>query len=74
MTRSSWNAPGQFVVHQPGYPEGIGINANTAAALALPEGTVVAFRPYLMLRTADGSCVPWVPTVSDVLADDWKGA
>jgi hypothetical protein len=32
---------------------------------------VCVFRPYLMLRTADGSFVPWAPTVSDVLATDW---
>jgi hypothetical protein len=74
MTRDSWNAPGQFVVIQAGYPDGIPINANTARATGLPEGTVCRFRPYLMLRTADGSFVPWQPTVSDVLAGDWAVA
>jgi hypothetical protein len=70
-TREGWNASGQFVVLQAGYPDGIGINANTAAATGVLEGTVCRFRPYLMLRTADGSFVPWAPTVSDVLAEDW---
>jgi Protein of unknown function (DUF2829) len=71
LTRETWNAPGQFVVLQAGYPDGIPINANTARATGIPEGTVCRFRPYLMLRTADGSFVPWAPTVSDVLAEDW---
>ena len=71
ITRAGWNGPGQYVAYQPGYPDGIGINANTAAATGLPEGTVCSFRPYLMLRTADGSFVPWVPSISDVLAEDW---
>jgi hypothetical protein len=46
--RTGWNAEGQYVVLQKGYPDGIG-----------------------MLRTADGSFVPWQPTVTDVLAEDW---
>lgn len=78
VMRVGWNAPGQYVVLQRGYPEGIAINRNTADATGLPEGTVCIFRPYFMLRTADGSFVPWAPTVSDCLAQDWmvkqKGA
>ena len=71
IAREGWNAGGQFVVLQKGYPDGIAINANTAEATGIPQGTVRVFRPYLMLHTADGSFVPWAPTVSDVLADDW---
>lgn len=71
VTRAGWNAPGQFVVLQKGYPDGIALNANTAEATGLKEGTVRVFRPYLMLQAADNSFVPWVPTVSDVLAEDW---
>lgn len=71
ITRATWNAPGQYVVLQKGYPDGIPINANTAEATGIPQGTVCVFRPYLMLCTADGSFVPWAPTVSDVLAEDW---
>lgn len=74
ITRAGWNAPGQFVAYQKGYPNGIAINANTAEATGLPEGTVCVFRPYLILRTADGSFVPWQPTSSDVLALDWMVA
>ncbi len=69
--REGWNAGGQWVVLQRGYPNGIAINQNTAEATGIPEGTVKVFRPYLMLHTADGSFVPWAPTVSDVLAEDW---
>ncbi|MFI6495953.1 DUF2829 domain-containing protein [Nonomuraea typhae] len=74
VTRRGWNANGQYVVMQDGYPEGIAINANTARATGLAEGTVCRFRPYLMLHTTDGSFVPWQPTVSDVLAEDWQYA
>jgi len=71
LARDGWYAAGQFVVLQAGYPEGIPINRNTAVATGIPEGTVCRFRPYLMLRAAEGSFVPWAPSVSDVLADDW---
>lgn len=74
LAREGWNAGDQFVVLQNGYPDGIAINANTAEATGIPQGTVCRFRPYLMLRAADGSFVPWAPTVSDVLADDWTTA
>lgn len=72
ISREGWNAGGQFAVLQPGYPDGIPINANTAAATGIPQGTVCRFRPYLMLCAADGSFVPWAPSVSDVLAEDWS--
>ena len=29
-------------------------------------------RPYLYLCPIDGALVPWVPTQSDVLAEDWR--
>jgi len=72
VTRTGRNGPGQYVTLQKGYPDGIAINANTAEATGLAEGTVCRFRPYLMLATADGSFVPWSPSTSDALAEDWQ--
>lgn len=74
MARSGWNGADMFVVLQAGYPDGIAINQNTAEATGIEQGTVCRFRPYLMLRAADGSFVPWAPSVSDVLAEDWVTA
>ena len=71
LSRSGWNGSGMFTVYQPGYPNGISINENTQKALNMPAGTIVKFRPYLLLKTVDGSCVPWVPSISDILAEDW---
>lgn len=72
ISREGWNAAGQYAVLQKGYPDGIPISANTAEVTGIELGTVCVFRPYLMLCTADGSFVPWAPTVSDVLAEDWS--
>lgn len=71
ISRTGWNGDGMYVVFQKGYPDGIAINANTAQATGIPQGTVCVFLPYLMMRTVDGSFVPWVISQTDVLADDW---
>jgi hypothetical protein len=71
VTRTGWNGSGMWVTYQRGYPDGIAINANTAEATGIPEGTVCKFRPYLMMRTADGEFMPWVASQTDLLATDW---
>lgn len=72
ITRAGWNGNGMYLVYQPGYPDGIAINANTAKATGIPQGTIKSFRPYLMMLTAQGDFVPWVASQSDILADDWE--
>jgi len=69
--RSGWNGKGMYVVFQKAYPNGIPINANTAEATGIPEGTVCRFLPYLMMKTADGAFVPWLASQTDILASDW---
>jgi len=69
--RSGWNGKDMYVVLQKGYPNGIPINKNTSEATGIPEGTVIKFLPYLMMKTVDGSFVPWLASQTDILADDW---
>lgn len=69
--RRGWNGQGMFVVLQKGYPDGIAINANTAESTGIAKGTVMAFQPYLMFKTAEGTFVPWVASQTDLLAYDW---
>jgi hypothetical protein len=72
ITRKGWNGPNQYVVLQRGYPEGIPLNPNTAAATGLPEGKVCKFAPYLMMYNAQAVFVPWLASQGDLLAEDWK--
>lgn len=74
MARAGWNGKGMWIVLQDGYPEGIPINQNTAQATGIPVGTVCRFQPYVMMRTVDGSFVPWLCSQSDFLAEDWEEA
>lgn len=71
VARAGWNGKGMYLAFQPGYPGGIPINRNTANATGLPEGTVCRFLPYVMMKTADGSFVPWLCSQADLLAEDW---
>ena len=70
IRRESW-PKSWLVVHQEAYPQGIGINANTARATGLPEGTQVSFQPYLMRYSNSRGCVPWTPDQLDLFATDW---
>lgn len=72
VARSGWNGRDMWIVLQEGYPGGIAINANTARATGMPVGTVCSFRPYLMMRDAQGMFVPWLASQTDLLADDWE--
>jgi hypothetical protein len=73
VARKSWTVydPGSYICCQEGYPTGIEINANTARATGMNEGTVVRFRPYLMVRLTDGTMMPWLPSMLDLFATDW---
>lgn len=72
VSRAGWNGKSMWLAYQKAYPNGIPINGNTAEATGIPMGTVIRFLPYLMMRTADGSFVPWLASQTDVLAEDWS--
>lgn len=40
-------------------------------ALQKPDDHSKMGRPYIYIRTVDGSLVPWVASQTDILADDW---
>lgn len=73
VQRAGWNGKNMYIVLQEGYPEGIPINANTARATDLPQGTVCRFSPYVMMKTAarEITFVPWLCSQTDLLALDW---
>lgn len=70
--RSGWNGKGMYAVVQKGYPDGIPCNKQTAEAWGLKEGDLFRVRPYFQLKCVDGTHAMWVPSGSDLLADDWE--
>jgi hypothetical protein len=69
VARDGWNGKGmylylvagsEFTVNRPPLNE------------ILPAGTSVHYRAHIDMRTVDGSCVPWVASQTDLLANDWE--
>ena len=71
ITRIGWNGKNMCIAYQPGYPEGIPCNENTAKTWGIEKGSLFKCRPYLQLRCADGTFQMWTASQSDILADDW---
>ena len=71
MHRAGWNGKGMFVVYQKGYPEGIPCNKQTAQAWGMNEGDLFKCEPYLQIQMVNGSHAMWVPSINDILSDDW---
>lgn len=71
VAREGWNGKGLFVVYQKGYPQGISCNKQTAEAWGINEGDLFICNPYLQIKQVDGSHSMWVPSIGDVLAEDW---
>ena len=70
--RHRWNGKGMFVVYQKGYPAGIPCNQQTAKAWGLNEGDLFKCEPYLQIKMTNGSHAMWVPSINDILAEDWE--
>lgn len=71
VSRSGWNGKNMYAVIMPGYPDGIEANEATQKAHNIPAGTILKFRPYWQLFTAQSDVAMWTPSGSDSLAEDW---
>jgi hypothetical protein len=69
LAREGWNGKEMFVYLVPGSE----FDVNRAPLLGIfPEGTHIQYRAHLDMKAADGSCVPWVASQTDILANDWE--
>ena len=68
IAREGWNGKGMFLY----LVGGSTFNVNRAPLTDFyAEGTEITYLPHIDMRTADGSCVPWLASQTDILADDW---
>lgn len=68
VAREGWNGKGMFLYLVPGST----FTVNRAPLAGIyPEGTQVRYSPHIDMRAADGSCVPWLASQTDLLAGDW---
>ena len=71
VMRTGWNGKNMYAVVMPGYPDGVPVNEVTAKIHKVPMGTILKFRPYWVLKTAQDDITTWAPSGSDSLAKDW---
>jgi len=68
FARNGWNGKGMFIY----LVEGSTFAVNRPPLLGIySRGKEISYRPHIDMQTADGQCVPWVASQSDILADDW---
>jgi hypothetical protein len=71
VQRAGWNGKGMFLY----LVAGSKFTVSRAPLLGIfPEGTEIDYSPHIDMRTADGKCVPWLASQTDILADDWQTA
>lgn len=71
VERTGWNGRGMFLYLVPGST----FTVNRPPLLGIyEEGTQINYLPHIDMRTADGSCVPWLASQTDILATDWTTA
>jgi hypothetical protein len=68
VAREGWNGTGMFVYLVPAnaYP------ASTEAAKGHFKGELVPYNAYLAIKNVNETVSTWVPSINDVLAEDWN--
>lgn len=69
ITREGWNGIGQFVYYVP--PARYEACTDVGKEIAGQDGKV-SYGAYLAIRTTYGVVNTWVPSISDLLAEDWR--
>lgn len=68
VARAGWNGKGMFVY----YVRAAAYLAQSAAAIEyFGKNAYVPYAPYLVLKGVDERVSTWVPSINDVLAEDW---
>ncbi len=70
IAREYWHDKGRYIVLSPGFslPGERVFSQHIREEIGSGIGT---FKPYLMKRTSEGEFVPWTPSQTDLLTDDW---
>lgn len=73
VTRVGWNGRGMWLSLTPGNNVRADLFWSPHNRLFAEEnGGSAEVRPYVTMKTVDGSIVPWVCSQTDLLADDWE--
>lgn len=66
VTRAGWNGKGMYLMY-------VGAQDwNMDPPAADERESDLALSPFIAMRTATGTLVPWLASQSDLLAEDWQ--
>lgn len=71
VAREGWNGKGMFLYYVPENKYPASRNEH-GTMIGVFEDDMVPYREYIALKTADNQVVPWAPSISDALAEDWQ--
>ena len=71
VARSGWNGKGMFLYYVPENKYPASRNEH-GTMIGVFEDDMVPYREYIALKTVDNQVVPWAPSISDALAEDWQ--
>lgn len=67
IAREGWNGKGMFVYYVPA------ASYKTMTDVAKKEfGEVAHYNAYLAIKNVNGTVSTWVPSINDVLSEDWS--
>jgi hypothetical protein len=65
VSREGWNSKGMFLkLYTPSQDEGFVLEVDG-------EGRWLQLAPHILMKTVDSQLVPWLPSQTDILAEDW---
>ena len=71
VEREGWNGKGMFLYYVPENKYPASRNEH-GTMIGVFENDMVPYREYIALKTVDNQVVPWAPSISDALAEDWQ--
>ena len=71
VARAGWNGKGMFLYYVPENKYPASRNEH-GTMIGVFEDDMVPYREYIALKTIDNQVVPWAPSISDALAEDWQ--
>lgn len=72
VSRAGWNGKGMYLVRNPGLTAQTVQEGDWRAEAGVPVNTVFDYLPNIEIFNADGNFVPWVPSQTDIEANDWN--
>ena len=71
VAREGWNGKGMFLYYVPENKYPASRNEH-GTMIGMFKDDMVPYREYIALKTVDNQVVPWAPSISDALAEDWQ--